>query len=392
MKWGIDYKREVIQDKISEWERVDSAGYSLPYSSQTVQISDILRSDFDLNSNRFSGFFQDSWLIGDSSAASLTFGARFQYWDVNKEFLVSPRVQFAIKPFKKDVVLKLAGGAYMQPPFYREMRNLDGVVNLDLKAQKSIHAVAGIDYNFKSWDRDFKFVTELYYKYMWDLVPYELDNVLIRYFGQNSASGYAAGIDLRLHGEFIEGAESWVGMSIMQTEEDISNDSFERYLLDDGTEIPRALIKFAESVDTITEFPGNIPRPTDQRVSFSIFFQDYIPNNDNFKVHLNLLFGTGLPFGPPDNERYRDQLRIPSYRRLDVGFSALLYSKERRIEKKGASSSFLKSVWATAEIYNLLGISNTVSYLWIKDFRNTSYAVPNFLTSRRVNVRVIAKF
>jgi len=306
---------------------------------------------------------------------SITYGIRFTYWDVNKEFVVSPRVQFSVKPnTKKDVVFRASAGLYQQPPFYREMRNLEGVVNLNLKSQKSVHIVAGTDLNFKAWNRNFKFVSEVYYKYLYDQVPYEYDNVLIRYFGENRSTGYAAGVDFRLHGEFVKGTDSYISVSVMSTQEDLKDDSY-------------------IDADSQVVYPGMIPRPTDQRVKFAMYFEDYIPRLETFRMHLNLIVATGLPFGPPDGERYRDILRIPPYRRLDIGFSALLFDRERRELKN--PKSFMKnfeSIWLTAEIWNLLGVENTISYLWIKDISNTVWAVPNVLSARRFNLRLIVKF
>jgi outer membrane receptor protein involved in Fe transport len=377
LQWGIKYQREQIIDKLNEWELLDSAGYSLPYfhyNDTVVELDRVLKSSFNLNSNRYSGFFQDSWRLSDVNNITLTYGLRFTYWDVNKEFVVSPRIQFSYKPkTKRDVVIRASAGMYQQPPFYREMRNLQGIVNLNLKSQKSIHFVAGTDFNFKAWNRNFKFVSEVYYKYLYDQVPYEFDNVLIRYFGQNRSKGYATGVDFRLHGEFVKGTDSYISVSVMSSKEDLKDDSYVQ--------------------DSQVIYPGMIPRPTDQRVKFAMYFEDYIPRLETFRMHLNLIVATGLPFGPPDGERYRDILRIPPYRRLDIGFSALLFDRERREMKN--PKSFMKnfeSIWLTAEVWNLLGVQNTISYLWIKDISNTVWAVPNVLSARRFNVRLIVKF
>ncbi len=394
IKWGLTYQHEIIDDRLNEWERIDSAGYSLPYTGNEVSVSSVLKTRINLNSNRIHGFFQDSWMLDKNDRMSISYGVRFTYWDVNKEWVFSPRFQFSYKPdTRADIVLRAAAGLYAQPPFYREMRDLDGVVNTKLKAQKSVHAVAGIDMNFLAWERRFKFVSEVYYKYLYDLVPFEFDNVLIRYFGENRARGYAAGIDFRLHGELVEGAESWISMSIMSTKEDISDDFYYQYFDAEGNRVFRGSVSPDDIADSSIIYPGFIPRPTDQRVSFNLFFQDYLPKNENFKVHLNLIFGTGLPFGPPDKERYNDLLRIPFYRRVDIGFSAQLFDKNRKknTPPKNIVRHF-ESIWATLEIYNLLGVNNTVSYLWVKDIRNTVYAVPNFLTNRRINLRMIFKF
>lgn len=394
LQWGIKYQHERIIDKLNEWTLLDSAGYSLPLytdNDSIIEMDRVLKSTFNLNSNRYSGFIQDTWRSNKENTFTITYGVRFNWWDVNKELLISPRVQLAWKPnTKKDVVVRASGGMYQQPPFYREMRALNGVVNLDLRAQKSIHAVVGTDLNFKAWNRNFKFVSELYYKYLYDLVPFEFDNVLIRYFGQNRATGYSTGIDFRLHGEFVKGTDSYISVSVMSSQENLAGDIGINYFDSTGALVPPS----SSNVATIDTFqPGLIPRPTDQRVKFAMYFEDYLPKLKSFKMHLNMIVATGLPFGPPDGERYRDVFRIPAYRRVDIGFSALLFDKEKH-EFKNPKSFFkhFKSIWLTSEIWNLLGVENTISYLWIKDISNTVWAVPNKLSARRFNLRLIVKF
>lgn len=404
LKFGLTYKREIIQDKLSEWERRDSAGYSMPTTDTAVLLFNVLKPEpFNLKSNRFSGYIQDTWKIDKQGVVTWNYGVRFQYWDVNKEWVISPRTQFAFKPkTKADVVFTTAAGMYAQPPFYREMRNLQGQVNTNLKAQKSAHFVAGIDYAFKAWKRPFKFTTEGYYKYIWDAVPYEFDNVLIRYFGKNNSKGYVAGIDFRLHGELAKGAESWISMSIMKGEEDVRDDYYTAYDIR-KTKVDANGQTTAETKDTLSVsnvFPGYIPRPTDQRLSFALFFQDYIPKFPYLKVHMNLIVATGLPFGPPDNNRYKDTYRIPPYRRFDIGFSALLFDIEKKESKGKVPKSFFQhidKIWLSFEVYNILGIENTISYIWIDglDPRTGSfskYAVPNYLTDRRFNLKFKVDF
>ncbi len=404
LKFGFTYKKEIIDDKLSEWERRDSSGYSLPYSGTSVEIYEVLKPEpFTLSSNRYSGYIQDTWKLGDSARVSLNYGVRFQYWDVNKEWVFSPRTQLSFRPkTKKDFIITAAAGLYMQPPFYREMRNLDGEINLNLKAQKSTHLVLGFNYAFKAWDRPFKFVSEAYYKYMWDGVPYEFDNVLIRYFGKNNSKGYVAGLDLRLNGELAKGAESWVSVSIMSGQEDVRDDFYTEYdVRKEKVDANGQVI--SQSLDTLSSssvFPGFIPRPTDQRVSFAVFFQDYIPKFPYLKVHMGLMFASGLPFGPPDNQRFRDTFRIPSYKRFDIGFSALLFDLEKKKEKGKVPKKFfggMKQIWLSLEVFNLFGINNTVSYVWINglDPRTGTfgqYAVPNYLSQRRVNLKFKVDF
>ncbi len=414
LAWGADYKREVIVDKISEWGRLDSAGYSLPYDFTTgpydtvnnvypynKYILDVspnrIRSQFNLKSNRVSAFVQQTWnwRFRDSSTLMLNYGLRFQYWDVNKEPVVTPRMQLQYHPKgKADIVITAAVGTYYQPPFYREMRDLQGNVNTSLKAQKSLQAVVGMNYAFKAWKRNFSFTTEAYYKHMWDLVPYEFDNVLIRYYGSNSSKGYAAGVDLRLNGELVQGEESWISLGIMSTAEDIIGDKYTAYYDSSGKELAYNSRNASKIVDSATISPGYIPRPTDQRVNFAMYFQDHIPKFKFIKVSLSLVFGTGLPFGPPDHDRYKDDLRIPPYRRVDMGFSGQLWDPNWAVKRHKVNkfNQGLKSVWLSLDVFNIFGITNTVSYLWVSDVFSNRYAVPNYLTSRRINAKLTVNF
>ncbi len=392
LQWGLDFQYEDIQDHLNEWTRLDSAGYSLPFSKDSlVTIFSVLKSDQALQSHRVRGYFQNTKDL--DNGLSITAGGRFNYWSYTHEVYLASRFQFAYAPEKWEhkTFFRTAFGLYNQPPFYRELRDLDGIIHNDVKSQKSIHFLTGMDLSFKSWGRDFKFVTEAYFKYMYDLIPYELDNVLIRYYAENSAVGYAAGIDFRLYGEFVKDAESWISMSVMTVREDIKDDVIYNYYDSTGAQIYEPLgNEIPADIDTV--HPGFIPKPTDQRVNFAMYFQDYLPNNENFKMHLNLVFGTGLPFGPPDHDRSRDTLRIPPYRRVDIGFSALLFNnKDHSYTHKNIFRNF-ESVWTTLEVFNLLGINNTISYLWIRDNVNNVYAVPQHLTSRRINLRLIVKF
>ncbi|MCH8905320.1 MAG: TonB-dependent receptor, partial [Bacteroidetes bacterium] len=388
-QWGIRYQHEAIKDNINEWIRNDSAGYSIPYYNSTVDLVTVVKSEINLSSSKFNGYFQETF--EPDKNFSLTGGLRFHYWDLNNELLFSPRWQFAYKPnWKRDFVFKAASGIYYQPPFYREMRDLQGNINKNIQSQKSIHFVVGGDWHFPMWNRPFKFITEIYYKQLNNLIPYEIDNVHIRYYADNIADGYATGIDFRIHGEFVEDAESWASLSIMKTAEDIRNDFYYKYYDKDGDRIEPLYVGWDAVVDSQRVEPGYIPRPTDQRVNFGMFFQDYVPGNKNYKMNLNFLFGSGLPFGPPDYARYKDTLRIPSYRRVDIGFSMLLAKNSRDKRVKKFTNNF-KSIWLTAEIFNLLQINNTVSYLWVKDINNIRYAIPNYLTSRRLNLRLLVK-
>ena len=387
IQWGADYNHEVISDNLSEWTRQDSAGFTLPYSDSVINLQSIIRTQYNFSSNRYSGYIQDSWILNETHNFTITFGSRFSYWDLNGQFIVSPRAQFSYQPrWKRDLVFRAAVGAYDQPPFYRELRDLYGNLHPDVRAQRSIHYVFGVDYHFQFWDRPFKFVTELYYKQLYDLNPYEIDNVRIRYFGTNDAKGYATGIDLRLNGEFVQDAESWISLSLLQTKENLSDD----FLWTVDTVFNAEHTQY--TLDSLKFFPGYIPRPTDQFLNFAMFFQDYIPGNENFKVHLSLILGTGLPTGPPDHIRARDTLRLTPYRRVDIGFSVLLLDgKKPKTQQKKFWSNF-ESVWLDLEIFNLLGVSNEISYTWVKTQSNIVYAVPNYLTGRRVNLKLQVKF
>jgi hypothetical protein len=267
-------------------------------------------------------------------------------------------------------MIKAAYGWYYQAPFYRELRDFDGILNPNIRAQRAIHYVLGGDMNFTAWNRPFKFTTEVYYKQLDFLIPYEIDNVRIRYFANNNSSGYASGLDFRVNGEFVKGAESWASVSFMKTQEKITGIS----------DI------FGNAIT-----PRYIPRPTDQRLTFAIFFQDYLRNNPKIRMNLNLVYGSGLPFGVPDRNRYNDISRMPSYRRVDIGLNRVLIAEENEKRNNFWKRTF-KSAWVGIEVFNLLGINNTISYIWITDVSANRYAVPNYLTNRRINLRLLLKF
>lgn len=381
LQWGANAEFVGINDRLNEWERRDSAGFSQPFSDSVLLMAKRYKSTQEFSYSRLSAFLQDN-VAFDSIGLVLTGGIRVNYNLLNQEVLFSPRLQLSWKPrWKRDVIFRGATGVYSQPPFYREMRDLDGNVNTKVKAQKSYHAVAGMDYNFKAFNnRPFKFTTEVYYKSMWDLVPYEYDNIRIRYFGKNNARGYAYGAEFRLYGDIVKDAESWISLGLMKTSEDILDDAI----------VYKSKVNGADSATT---YPGYIPRPTDSRVSFGLFFSDYLPRNKNFKVHLNGLYSTGLPFGPPDRQRYGDTLRIPSYKRVDIGFSALLLDGEKKDRPRFSYFRKIKSMWFSLEVFNLLGIQNTLSYLWIQDQTSgRTYAVPNRLTARLLNAKLVTRF
>lgn len=364
LNWGFNVQFENIFDRIREWERIDSALYSLPYDPNQVLLNYVLRTTNQLNSQRYSFYFQDAIDFTKENFAEfrITGGFRGSYWNLNKEFLFSPRIQMMLKPLsgKRDITYRLAGGLYHQTPFYRELRGIDGEVNTDLKAQKSFHLVGGLTLDFyygKNNPKKFKFIAEAYYKYMWDLVSYDVENVRIRYSGLNDANGYAAGIDLRINGEFVPGADSWINLSFLRTRESLIGVNH--------------LVR--EKGQTEGQTVKDVPRPTDRLFNLSMFFQDYLPRNENFRMHLNFTVGSGLPFGLKDNNVvFRNTYRFNPYHRVDIGFSYL----------------FKKSTWFSLEVFNLMQVQNQAGNTWIKTVFQQQYAIPNYLTSRRINLRV----
>ena len=390
MQWGLKFQHEAFIDRMREWEMIDSAGYSTPNppdslgyvdpNAQNYQpfiLFDTVISNNNISSNRLSGYLQNSWdFYHPKNTMSVTVGARFNYWTYNQQFLVSPRAAFSIKPdWEKDILFRFATGLYYQPPFYKELRRPDGSLNPNIRAQSSIHFVAGSDYNFIAWDRPFKLTSEVYYKHMDDLIPFIVENVRIIYSGENSSRGYAAGLDMKLNGEFVQGVESWMSVSVMQTNEILRDNFYNNY--------------FSQNPDA-TENVW-IPRPTDQRVTVNIFFQDYMPMLPNFKMNMNLGFGTGLPVYYPNSSHHTVITRTPPYRRVDIGFAYEIIGPKSKNYKKGPFKHFT-NMDLTFEVLNLLDIKNVVSYLWVKDNQNYVYLVPNYLTPRQLNLKLAIRF
>ncbi len=393
--WGLKLQHELIDDNISEWQNIDSAGYSLPQTKpEFLELKEVIKQKNKLESNRMMAYVQNQWdwSGNDSSEYKLTLGARSNFWSLNQQWLLSPRGTFSIKPnWRKDILFRFSSGLYAQPAFYRELRNFKGELNTKLKAQQSVHFVLGSDYNFMMWDRPFKLLTELYYKHLSNLVPYEIDNVRIRYYADNLSNGYATGIDMKINGEFINGVESWFSLSVMKTAEDIKNDYYYIYYNSDKQRIYPGYTSNTTVTDSVLYYPGFIRRPADQRVNVGIYFQDYVPKIPKLKMHLNLLFGTGFPFGPPTYDRYKDTLKMPPYRRADIGFSWELISEDTKL-KQSHPLNYLKNLWVSIEVFNLLAINNTISYLWIKDITDRQYAIPNYLTNRQLNIKLVTRF
>ncbi len=370
LQFGLNATVTNINDELHEWERRDSSRFNQPYDPYKLELAYFFHSTASFNYTRLSGFIQDNIKLDSDNTLNASIGARFNYSFLNNELLVSPRGQLSYKPKgDRDIIFKLAAGLYQQPPFYREMRDLSGGVNKDLKAQKSAQFVLGTDYNFKMYHREFRVTAEAYYKNLWDQDPYFYDNVRIRYTGKNDAIGRIYGGELRLFGDLVKDATSWVSIGLLKAQQKI-------------TDSP-----------TIAGYNSYYPLPSDQRFMLGMYFEDYLRKNKNFKAHINMMYSTGLPVGPPTGHLYQNTLRLPDYKRVDIGFSALLLDVERHDHPAHSYFNVLHSVWASLEVFNLLSIQNTLSYTWIQDnSTNQRFAVPNRLTSRLLNVKLLFNF
>ena len=382
LRWGLKYQYQDFYDRINEWELVDSSDFVLPSNGEEIVLADYSRAENHITYDLINSFVQETWEINTRKAdLFLTLGVRGSVWNFNKSVMVSPRATFSIQPgWKHDMMFHISGGTYYQPPFYKEMRMPNDQINEHIKPQRSVHLLVGGDYIFSAWERPFKLTTEMYYKWLDNLIPYKIENVRIRYAGENIASGYAAGIDVKLNGEFVPGAESWFTASLMQTREDIEGDSVAVYI--DG--------------EKVYEEAGYYSRPTNQLFSAGVYFQDYLPNNPDYKVQLSAFFGTGLPLSHPDEEQYYTTFKMRPYRRVDLGFSKILKREEQMLSDRNPFRHF-KTIWISAEIFNLLGIRNEASYTWIRTISNqrgvpAQFGVPNYLTGRRFNVKLSARF
>ncbi|MCQ2076245.1 MAG: TonB-dependent receptor [Bacteroidaceae bacterium] len=362
LSYGLIYKNEKIKETIREWELRDSAGYSLPHNADRLDLIYNLSSNNTIRSNRIEAYIQDKFIKQyKEGEIVLNYGARISHWDYNNETLFSPRATIAFIPAgHEDLLFRFSTGVYYQAPFYKELKdticsngNFIVRLNEDIKSQKSIHFVFGTEYKFRIDNRPFKFTTELYYKLLSDLVPFKVDNVRVIYAGENCASGYTAGLDCKLYGEFVPGTDSWVSFGLMKTEEKIQG-------------------KWS-------------PRPTDQLLNFGIFFSDYFPNTDKWKISVQGHYASGLPFGAPFAEISNKKFRFPAYRRVDIGISYCLI-KQGSIQ---ARKTHLKDLWIGLDAFNILDISNVNSYYWVTDIANHQYAVPNYLTGRQLNARIL---
>lgn len=364
---GLTYKIEHVEENSREYEMRDSSGYSIPHTGDRLDLIYTLNSRNTLNSHRIEGYIQDTYKFTsgeeNSTFYTLNYGIRFSNWSFNSETIVSPRASLAIIPaFNNNMTFRLATGLYYQAPFFKELRDttkVNGVtvvtLNNRIKSQRSLHFVAAFDYRFKIKERPYKFTAEAYYKALSNIIPYNVNNVKVTYYGENMGSGYAAGLDLKLYGEFVPGTDSWVTFSLMSTKQKING--------------------------------KQVPMPTDQRYAINLHFTDYFPGTERWKMTLSLAFADGLPFGAPHKGLEYQNFRAPAYKRVDVGLSYRAYDNDDR--KK---HSIFKNIWLGVDCLNLFGISNVNSYYWVTDVTNQQYAVPNYLTGRQINGKVIFEF
>lgn len=392
VQWGAGWEHQIIKDHLNEWEMHDSAGYSLPYNPAQLVLKKVLKSDADLQSDRIHGYLQDNILLGHASGdISMQAGVRFNYNSLNGEFLVSPRIQLNYKPeWKRDFVIKASGGVYDQPPFYRELRRPDGTINKSLKSQKSIQFTAGFDYNTTYGNKPLRITTEAYYKSLTDVVSYDLDNVRIIYSGENNARAYAMGVETRLFTELVKDAESWLSVNVSRTMENLKDDHYYLYTNAAG-EVINSQTEDQVVTDSIRQEMGWIRRPSDRLVTVGLFLQDYLSTNKNFRVHLNLIYGSNMTYNIPNSVRYRNGLILEPYFRVDAGFSALLLS-EKSLRRSHSPFRSFENIWASLEVFNMIDRRNVISYQLIKDFSNNVFSIPNRLTPRLINFKLLARF
>ena len=368
IRWGTEWKMQDFSDRQREWELRDSAGYNVPQHPGGLRPVYSLKSNTAISSNNLTAYLQDTYKFNCSlGVISVNAGIRVSYWDWNSEVTVSPRASVGLIPkFNDDMTFRLAAGVYYQTPFYKEMRDtvtVDGIssvtLNKNIKSQRSIHFVLGYDYHFKMMNRPFKFTAEAYYKKLDNLIPYNVDNVRIVYYGENCAHGYATGLDMKLFREFVPGTDSWLTFSIMDTKEKINGGDW-------------------------------IPRPTNSRFNASLYFTDYFPGTDRWKMSLQGVYADGLPFGPPHTGREKQRFNAPAYKRVDIGMSYRLLNNEEQTYRTGVRK-YIKNIWLGLDAFNLLDINNVNSYYWVSDVSNNNYAVPNYLTGRQINFRVLVE-
>ena len=401
LKWGLRYQRQDIDDVVNEWQMMDSAGYSQPHVPDIIGgYPDVLpeigmdyvhKSHNILSVNNLDGFVQNAWSFQhkDHGEFVVTGGLRANYWGYKKKVYLSPRVGIAYKSDneEREKVYRLSAGVYNQTPFYREIRNRDGSLYKDPKAQQSFQVVAGNDFKFRAFNRPFILTSEAYFKWFTHVIPYDIDNVRIGYYADQSARAYATGLDFKVNGEFVKGIDSWTSLSIMNTREDIRGDY---YLVDSvGKRLPFYNHTDAQVADTIAL--GWHARPSNQLVNFSLFFQDYIPNAPTWRVNMTLTFGMGLPYNGDNSDFYNPSGRYRAYRRVDIGFSKQLVSEASSFSK-GNPLRYVKNMFVSMDVFNLLDIPNVISFNWVKYIDNRYYGAPNYLTPRYVNVKLVMEF
>ena len=363
---GVTMKWEKISEQSREYEMRDSSGYSVPHTNDRLDLIYTFTSKNSITSNRVEGYIQDTYRWHSASETTfytLNYGVRFSHWSWNRETTVSPRLLLAIVPsFNQDVTIRLATGLYYQAPFFKEMRDTTTVggqtvvtLNDHIKSQRSLQFIAGFDYRFRMANRPFRFTAEAYYKALSNLIPYNVQNVKVTYYGENLCSGYAAGLDLKLFGEFVPGTDSWVTFSLMKTGQKMDGGSY-------------------------------FPLPTDQRYAINLHFTDYFPATDRWKMTLKLAYADGLPFGAPHRGIEQQSFRAPAYKRADIGMAWLAYKNAQR------STFSVQRVWLGVDCLNLFGISNVNSYYWVTDVTNRQWAVPNYLTGRQINGKITVEF
>ncbi len=384
LQWGVSAELQTVEDQLHEWSYEDSVGYSLPFIPGSLDLNNVVNGNNSLHIGRFTGFFQDNISFKKNPAFTLQAGARINYNTFTNQFLVSPRIGISWKPKngKQDIIYKAALGIYDQPPFYRELRAPDGTINPAVKAQQSLQATVGFDINFHQNDKPFRLSVEAYYKDLWNVNPYNINNVSIQYYATNNAKAYAVGVEGRLFANLVKDAESWVSIGIMQTREKIEGASYYNYTID----------SLNRPLDSTLVQQGWIRRPTDRLFTLGMFIQDYLSTNKNFKVYLNLIYGSNLPYSVPGSVKYRDALIIEPYIRADIGFSALLLDNDKSNRRSHNPFRKLDNIWATLEIFNVIDRENTISYLFVKDFSNVTYAMPQRLTPRLINLKLVTRF
>lgn len=370
LSYGVNFSHQTIMERAREWELRDSAGYTLPTDGQHIRMIYNLSSHQDLSTTRMAFYVADSYRLQTSSGYfAFNGGLRFSYWDFNKEFLVSQRLNVAFVPERNSsLTLRFATGLYYQQPFYKEFRqpltdaegNTTINLNSEIKSQQSLHFILGGDYTFRMFNRPFKFSGEAYYKKLNKLIPYEIDNLKVVYEGVNLTDGYTAGLDFKLFGQFVPGTDSWISFSLMKT---------------------------GENLNGVT-----VPRPTDQRYSFALYFTDYFPKFPKLKFSLRGIFSDGLPTTAPHSSRDKGYFRAPAYKRVDIGLNYALLAPQDNESAPSGLHRWLKSIWLGVDVFNLLDISNVSSYYWVTDVNNIQYAVPNYLTRRQFNVRLTIDF